>query len=98
MEKSCQCARKKKRSEAEEKSLLNRLHRIEGQVRGLEKMIGEDAYCVDILLQVSAVREALNSFSRLLLEEHINSCVVQDLQAGKKEAAEELVMLLRKMR
>lgn len=94
----CECKRKKKRSPEEEKALIHRLNRIAGQIRGLSKMVEEDAYCPDILLQASAAREALSSFSRLLLEEHIRTCVTEDLQAGKSEAADELVETLRRMK
>ena len=92
------CGRKKKRDVQEEKALLNRLNRIMGQIRGLSKMVEEDAYCPDILIQAAAAREAINSFSRVLLEEHIRSCVSTDLKNGKTEAAEELVQVLRKVR
>ena len=97
MENNCPCQRKKKRSTEEEKRLFNRLNRISGQLRGIYKMVEEDAYCTDILLQTAAAREALSSFSRLLLEEHIRTCVCHDLKAGKEEAAEELVETLRRM-
>lgn len=98
MEQNCNCKRKKKRSPEEEKALLNRLNRISGQLRGIAKMVEEDAWCPDILLQAAAAREALSSFSRLLLEEHIRTCVCEDLQSGRTEAAEELVEILRKIK
>ena len=98
MEENCSCMRKKERSPEEEKMLLNRLNRISGQIRGIYKMVEENAYCPDILLQASAAREALASFSRLLLEEHIRTCVSDDLKNGKKQAAEELVQTLRRMK
>lgn len=97
MKNDCPCQRKKKRSPEEEKKLLHRLNRISGQLRGIYKMVEEDAYCTDILLQTAAAREALSSFSRLLLEEHIRTCVCHDLKEGKEEAAEELVETLRRM-
>ena len=75
MEQSCQCQRTKIRSEEELKRLFNRLSRIEGQVRGLREMLQKDVYCPDILIQVSAVNAALNSFSRELLSEHLHTCV-----------------------
>jgi len=89
--------RKKKRSAEEEKRLLNRLNRISGQIHALSIMVKEDAYCPDILVQASAARQALASFSRVLLEEHIRSCVCHDLKEGKEETAEELVETLRQM-
>ena len=96
-EKACCCERKKKRSEEELKSLLNRLKRIEGQVRGVEKMLENDAYCPDILTQVSAINCALNSFNKELLASHMKSCVVNDIRAGKDEVIDELVATLQKI-
>ena len=94
---TCCCERKKKRSEEELKSLLNRLKRIEGQVRGVEKMLENDAYCPDILTQVSAINCALNSFNKELLASHMKSCVVNDIRAGKDEVIDELVATLQKI-
>ena len=91
------CARKKKRGEAEYKALMNRLRRIEGQVRGVEKMLEQDAYCPDILVQVAAVNSALNSFSKALLAEHLRTCVAEDLRAGRNETIEELAATLQKV-
>ena len=91
------CERKKKRSEEEFKSLMNRLKRIEGQVRGVEKMLVNDAYCPDILIQVSAINSALNSFNKELLACHMKSCVVEDIKADRPEAVDELVKLLQKL-
>jgi CsoR family transcriptional regulator, copper-sensing transcriptional repressor len=65
---------------------LKRLRRIEGQVRGLARMVEEDKYCIDILTQVSAATKALQSFSLELLDEHLATCVVQAAQAGGEEA------------
>ena len=93
----CCCGRKKKRSEEEFKSLMNRLKRIEGQVRGVEKMLENDAYCPDILTQVSAINSALNSFNKQLLASHMKSCVVNDIRAGKDEVIDELVETLQKI-
>ena len=89
--------RTKKRSEQEQKDLLNRLKRIEGQVRGVQNMLEQDAYCPDILIQVSAVTSALNSFSKQLLAAHIKSCVADDIREGKDETIDELVDVLKKM-
>ena len=97
-EQGCKCLnRKKERSESEYKSLINRLSRIEGQVRGLRGMIERDAYCTDILVQSSAVTAALNAFNRELLSNHIRTCVVQDVQEGKEEAIDELLVTLRRL-
>ncbi len=96
-EKNCCCERKKKRSEEEYKLLMNRLKRIEGQVRGVEKMLENDAYCPDILIQVSAINSALNSFNKVLLASHMKSCVVNDIRAGKDEVVDELVDTLQRI-
>ena len=92
----CQC-RHKHRDEAEYAALQKRLKRIEGQVRGLQGMVEKEAYCTDILTQVSAVQSALNAFSRELLASHIRSCVVEDLQKGNTEVVDELVATIQKM-
>ena len=91
------CGRKKIRDEKEESALLSRLNRIEGQVRALQRMVQEDAYCPDILVQASAASAALDAFSRRLLEAHLRSCVAEDLAAGREGTVEELIDLLRKM-
>lgn len=93
----CCTERKKHRDGAEQKLFVNRLNRIEGQVRGVRKMVEEDGYCTDILTQVSAIQAALNSFNRELLASHIKSCVVQDICAGNEEVVDELVMTLQKL-
>ena len=77
--------------------MLNRLSRIEGQVRGVRKMVEEDVYCPDILIQVSAINAALNSFNKVLLAEHIRSCVADDIREGKDETIDELVVVLQKL-
>ncbi len=89
--------RHKKRSETEKASLITRLKKIEGQVRGIEKMVEEDRYCPDILIQVSAVTSALGSFNTALLAEHITSCVKEDIRNGRDEAIDELCEVLRKL-
>ncbi|MBO6013995.1 MAG: metal-sensing transcriptional repressor [Oscillospiraceae bacterium] len=91
------CCRTKHRSEKETKDLMNRLKRIEGQVRGLQKMLENEAYCPDILVQVSAVNSALNSFSKTLLASHMKSCVIEDIRSGKDETIDELVETLKKV-
>lgn len=93
---TCMC-KTKKRTEKEYKDLLNRLNRIEGQVRGVKNMVERDAYCVDILYQVSAITAALNSFNKILLDNHIRSCVMQDVKEGKEETLEELVCVVQKL-
>lgn len=91
------CCKIKKRDDKEYKSLINRLSRIEGQIRGIRNMVENDVYCVDILTQVSAVNAALNSFNKALLSEHIKSCVANDIRNGKDETIDELVGVLQKM-
>ena len=92
----CHC-RHKHRTEKEEKDLLTRLNRIEGQVRGLRDMLQKDAYCTDILVQVSAVNAALNSFSKELLATHIRTCVADGIRRGNDEVIDELVTTLQKL-
>ena len=89
--------RHKKRSEEEQKQLINRLKLAEGQIRGIQRMIESDAYCPDILVQVSAVTSALNSFSRELLSEHLRTCVTEDIKNGDDQAANEFIQLLKKL-
>ena len=96
-QKECCSNKKKERDEKEYKDLLNRLRRIEGQVRGVEKMVENDAYCVDILTQVSAVTAALTSFNKVLLANHIRTCVAEDIREGKDETIDELVTALQKL-
>ena len=91
------CHKTKQRSEEEYKSLIHRLNRIEGQVRGVRKMVETDAYCTDILVQVSAISAALNAFNRELLANHIRTCVADDLRQDKTEAVDELVQTLQKL-
>ena len=91
------CCRTKVRTEKEQKDLLNRLSRIEGQVRGIRRMLEEDAYCIDILNQVSAANCALNSFSKVLLANHITTCVTEDVREGNTEKVDELVKVLQKL-
>ena len=95
---NAECVHKSKtRSGEEQRSLVNRLRRIEGQVRGIKRMIEQNAYCIDVLVQVAAVNAALNSFSRVLLSEHIRTCVTQDIKDGKEETIEELLATLQKL-
>lgn len=94
---NCCCHKTKQRSEEEYKALLNRLSRIEGQVRGVRKMVESDTYCTDILIQVSAITAALNAFNRELLASHIRSCVAEDIRSGKEETIDELVLTLQKL-
>ena len=94
--KAC-CHKSKKRSGKEYKDLVNRLSRIEGQIRGIRRMVEEDSYCTDILIQVSAANAALNSFNKVLLANHIKTCVTNDILEGKEETVDELVAVLQKL-
>ena len=87
----------KVRSEKDIKSLLNRLSRIEGQIRGIRRMVEENAYCIDILNQVSAANSALNSFTKVILSDHIRSCVAEDVREGSSQKLDELVKTLPKL-
>ena len=87
----CCCQKSKHRSEEEYRSLMNRLNRIEGQVRGVKGMLEKEAYCTDILTQVAAVNAALNAFSKELLANHIRTCVAKDIRDGKDEVIDDLV-------
>jgi len=91
------CGKYKERSEKEYKDLINRLSRIEGQIRGIKGMVENDSYCTDILMQVSAVSSALNSFKKVLLANHIKTCVAQDIKDGKEETVDELVTTLQRL-
>lgn len=87
----------KHREPEEVRALVNRLNRIEGQVRGVRRMIEQGAACPDVLIQASAVRAALDGFSRVVLSEHIKTCVENDIRSGKENAADELAALMTKM-
>lgn len=93
----CCCCKKKTRTEEEMRSLMNRLSRIEGQIRGLRKMLEEDAYCIDIINQASAASSALVSFNKEMLASHIKSCVADDVREGGAEKLDELVSTLSRL-
>ncbi len=97
--KSCCCGGEKQtlRSEEERKKLLNRLSRIEGQIRGLKGMLEKDAYCPDILTQSAAVNAAVNAFNKELLASHIRHCVVRDVKNGDETVIDELVATIQKL-
>lgn len=96
-ETECGCKKTKERSEKEYKDLIHRLNRIEGQVRGIRGMVEKNSYCTDILVQVAAVNAALNSFNKVLLANHIKTCVTRDIREGKEETVEELLVTLQKL-
>ena len=91
------CAKKKHREGKEYKDLITRLNRIEGQIRGIKKMVEEDRYCIDIINQVAAVSAAINSFNKVLLSEHIKSCVVEDIKEGSEDSVNEVCSTLHKL-
>ena len=94
---TCDCHKTKERTEEEYKRLINRLNRVEGQIRGIRGMVERSAYCPDILAQVAAANAALNAFSKELLSEHIRTCDTRDLREGKDETVEELLDTLQKL-
>ena len=96
-EKCCSLHENTQRQAEQKKKLIHRLNRLEGQIRGIRKMVEEDVYCPDILIQVSAINAALNSFNKVLLAEHIRSCVADDIREGKDETIDELVGVLQKL-
>lgn len=93
----CCCHKTKERTDEEVKKLLNRLSRIEGQVRGVKGMVEKNAYCPDIMVQVAAINAALNAFNRELMSEHIRTCVADGVRNGDDEKIEELVGTLQKL-
>jgi DNA-binding FrmR family transcriptional regulator len=94
---TCCCGKTTERSEQEIRKLMNRLNRIEGQIRGIKGMLERDAYCTDILTQSAAVNAAVNAFNRELLASHIRTCVVDDIRAGNDEVIDDLVATLQKL-
>ena len=93
----CSSGKHKERDESEYKDLMNRLKRIEGQVRGVEGMLENNAYCTDILMQVSAITSALNSFNKALLANHIRTCVADNIRQGDDDVIDELVTTMQKL-
>ena len=99
LEKECchHCHDHKDRSDKEYKDLITRLNRIAGQVQGIKGMVERNAYCIDIITQVAAATAALNSFNKVLLGNHIRTCVSQDIRDGNDETVEELINMLQKL-
>lgn len=99
MDYTCKCSLhdKTERDDEKKRKLINRLNRIEGQVRGIKKMLEEDAYCTDILTQSAAVSSAMDAFNRQLLEDHIKSCVVRDINNGEYEVIDELMDIVKRL-
>lgn len=101
MDKKCnkcsECSKTKERSPEEFKKLMNRLNRIEGQVRGIKKMLEENTYCTDILTQSAAVGAAVDAFNRELLESHISTCVVNNIREGNDDVVDELLSIIKRL-
>ncbi len=97
IDKECPCCKKTLRTDEERKKLLNRLSRIEGQIRGIKGMIERDEYCNDILIQSAAVNAAVNAFNKELLSSHIHTCVARDIRNGDDEVIDELVTTIQKL-
>ena len=95
--KCCCCQKKKQRTPEEYTKLINRLNRIEGQIRGIRGMVENDAYCPDILVQSAAVNAAVNAFNKELLATHIRTCVADDIRRGNDDVIDELVATLQKL-
>ena len=93
------CDKKKitERTDEEKKKLINRLSRLEGQIRGIRSMVENDAYCVDILTQSAAAKQAFNAFNKELLRRHIEGCVVRDIRAGDEGTVDELTEIIGKL-
>lgn len=96
MNNNCDC-KIKKREQSEKQKLINRLNRIEGQIRGIKNMVESDSYCTDIIIQASAASAAINSFNKELLSTHIKGCVAQDLKNGSEDSLENLLDTLQKL-
>lgn len=90
------CEKKTYRAEKEKKIINNRLSRIEGQIRGIKKMISEDTYCNDVLIQLSAIENSIRSLSNHVLENHLYSCITKDLEDGKIETIDEIIGLFKR--
>ncbi len=90
------CSKKTYRTENDKKLLNNRLNRIEGQIKGVKKMISEDAYCNDVLVQLSAIENSVKSLSNVVLEKHLYSCIARDLEKGEIDTIDEIVSLFKR--
>ncbi len=90
------CNKKTYRGEEEKKIINNRINRIEGQLKGIKKMIQDDAYCNDVLVQLSAIENSVKSLSNHILENHLYTCVSRDLENGKPEIIDEVINLFKK--
>lgn len=97
----CACSVHKKhtpRDKEEQKSLLNRLSRLQGQIGGVRKMIEEDRYCGDVLIQIAAIEKALEKVGLTILRTHMETCVKEDLQNGKTASLNEAIKLIERLK
>ena len=90
------CGKKTNRSAEEKKRIISRLNRISGQINGISQMVEQDAYCNDVLIQLSAVKNSIKSLSTYILENHLCTCVARDLENGDFEAIDEIVSLFKR--
>ena len=95
MDTNC-CGKKTKRSDEEKRRIISRLHRISGQINGICKMVENDAYCNDVLIQLSAVKNSVKSLSTYILENHLYTCVTRDLENGELDSIDELISLFKR--
>ncbi len=95
---SCEHCKKQPRKEEDVKQLKNRLHRMVGQLNGIEKMLDENRYCGDILVQISAVEKALQNFGYIVLKDHLETCVSDDIKEGKLESMDEVIELVKRLK
>lgn len=95
MENNC-CSKKTKRREEDKKQIITRLNRIKGQINGITKMVENDAYCNDVLIQLSAVKNSIKSLSSVILENHLYTCVARDLENGELETMDEIMSLFKR--
>ena len=96
MENKCSCQRVKKRKEEDKKKLINRINRLIGQMNGVKSMIENDRYCDDVLIQLSAIDKSIKSLANVILDEHIHTCLLNDIKEGKEESLDEIVELFRR--
>lgn len=92
----CCHKRSKTRTEEEKRALVSRINRISGQLTGVKKMIEEDRYCDDVLIQLSAIEKAVKGLACIVFEEHVHSCLVENIQSGNIEAVDEVVALFKR--
>lgn len=88
--------KKTNRTNIEEKTMISRIHRIEGQVKGIEKMIEDKRYCDDILIQLSAINKSVKSLANYILENHMYSCILPNIEKGKIDAIDEVINLFKR--